>query len=262
MAEGAVRMALAKIKSKKLCKEVESGELRDLSPEDLEKANEVKEAALEILQDALDKELYGHYQRAYSKSCRELKDPLTCFSLLTKEFLEQMIEKMKKVRFLKDPKPKKEGIIAYVYPDDETCTVHLCPIFWMLSDQLSKDSKPGSLIHEVSHFLGTEDAAYDLVCIEGEDVMGAFLGRVVAYKEDEDGYLIENTDRKPLKDCDPEKYNNNANNIEYEFEIIHSHKTPYSAEDQKYPCCGEKRINSVCAISNIEDYIRKAPQQE
>ncbi|XP_062859977.1 uncharacterized protein LOC134322038 [Trichomycterus rosablanca] len=252
-------MAVAKMKSKKLCKTVQAGNLRNLSPEDLGKANEVKAAALEILQDALNKELYVGDPPKFYPSCTLDKDPRRYCAVLTKEFLEQMIEKMKKVRFLKDPEPEEEGIIAYVKPDDETCTVHLCPVFWMLSDRLSRDSKPGSLIHEVSHFLGTEDATYDFVCIETHENMGCLLGAAVAYVEDEKegGMKVHSI----LGGSNTELFSKkNANNIEYEFEIILNHRVPYSTEDEKYRCCGETRINSVCPERDIHYYIhRKKP---
>ena len=50
--------------------------------------------------------------------------------------------------------PEKIHTWAYVYPSDKTHTVYLCPMFFKTNDEkpLSKDSKIGTLIHELSHF--------------------------------------------------------------------------------------------------------------
>jgi hypothetical protein len=58
--------------------------------------------------------------------------------------------------------PEKIDTFAYVDPTDKTHTVYLCPVFFKTNDEkpLSKDSKIGTLIHELSHFedvLGTDD---------------------------------------------------------------------------------------------------------
>jgi len=56
-----------------------------------------------------------------------------------------------------------QGVFAYVYPTDSTFTVHLCGAFWTASPSISYDSKPGTIIHEMSHFsplAGTQDHTY------------------------------------------------------------------------------------------------------
>jgi len=56
------------------------------------------------------------------------------------------------------------NIYAYVYPTDTTFTVYVCGAFWSASlNTCAFDSKPGTLIHELSHFnavAGTSDYAY------------------------------------------------------------------------------------------------------
>jgi hypothetical protein len=62
--------------------------------------------------------------------------------------------------------PVRKTTYAYVYRDDKTHTVYLCPVFFAKNDEkpLSKDSKIGTLIHELSHFqdvLGTKDLSME-----------------------------------------------------------------------------------------------------
>lgn len=55
-----------------------------------------------------------------------------------------------------------QSVFAYVFPADRTHVVHLCAAFWR-AGQSGWDSKPGTLIHEVSHFddvAGTRDLGY------------------------------------------------------------------------------------------------------
>jgi len=53
---------------------------------------------------------------------------------------------------------------AYVYPTDTTFTVYVCGAFWSANvNTCNWDSKPGTIIHELSHFnavAGTSDIAY------------------------------------------------------------------------------------------------------
>jgi len=53
---------------------------------------------------------------------------------------------------------------AYVYPSDRSHTVYLCNAFWDAPEEKFQfNSKPGTLIHELSHFYdvgGTDDHAY------------------------------------------------------------------------------------------------------
>jgi peptidyl-Lys metalloendopeptidase len=53
---------------------------------------------------------------------------------------------------------------AYVYPRDPTHTIYLCGAFWSAPDGIhQEDSKPGTLVHEASHFVdiaATDDIVY------------------------------------------------------------------------------------------------------
>lgn len=65
---------------------------------------------------------------------------------------------------------KQPGTYAFVYPNDPTHTIHLCPVFWdATSNKYSYNSQPGTLTHEMSHFddvAATEDYQYGVTgCI-------------------------------------------------------------------------------------------------
>jgi len=53
---------------------------------------------------------------------------------------------------------------AYVYPADKSHTIYVCGVFWNVAlGTCQIDSKPGTLVHEMSHFsdvAGTQDYAY------------------------------------------------------------------------------------------------------
>jgi len=55
---------------------------------------------------------------------------------------------------------------AYVFPTDTTHTIYVCAVFWKVSSaNCVMDSKPGTLIHEMSHFnnvAGTKDVTYGI----------------------------------------------------------------------------------------------------
>jgi len=62
-------------------------------------------------------------------------------------------------------------VYAYVYPTDSTKRVHMCGVFWRApTTKLVRDSQPGTIIHELSHFadqFGTSDVAYGTTAIQG-----------------------------------------------------------------------------------------------
>jgi peptidyl-Lys metalloendopeptidase len=55
------------------------------------------------------------------------------------------------------------SIFAYVFPGDSSFTIYVCGQFWQASGGVSFDSKPGTFVHEMSHFTaiqGTQDYTY------------------------------------------------------------------------------------------------------
>eukprot|EP00004_Rigifila_ramosa_P016971 TRINITY_DN407_c0_g1_i2.p1 TRINITY_DN407_c0_g1~~TRINITY_DN407_c0_g1_i2.p1 ORF type:complete len:361 (-),score=92.00 TRINITY_DN407_c0_g1_i2:663-1745(-) len=59
-----------------------------------------------------------------------------------------------------NPSQCSPGVFAYVYPTDTaTHTIHLCSAYWSAPVTLQRDSKPGTLVHEMSHFndIGSTD---------------------------------------------------------------------------------------------------------
>lgn len=79
---------------------------------------------------------------------------------LTRANIEKIIDTLNKVQFKKVQGRGFEDAYAYVKPQDESLTVHLCEQFWKADTKLIVNSQPGTLIHEVSHFkacLGLDD---------------------------------------------------------------------------------------------------------
>lgn len=61
--------------------------------------------------------------------------------------------------------PCGDSILAFVYAGDATHRIHLCDDYWLLSTAWGYDSKPGTVVHELSHFTtihGNEDHVYGL----------------------------------------------------------------------------------------------------
>jgi len=56
------------------------------------------------------------------------------------------------------------NVYAYVYPNDSAYNVYVCNQFWLASGvDCRTDSRPGTLIHEISHFTpvaATQDIQY------------------------------------------------------------------------------------------------------
>lgn len=68
-----------------------------------------------------------------------------------------LIESLSKIQFKGSVV---DGAYAYVLSRDSSLTIHLCELFFEASEILGVDSQPGTLIHEVSHFvsaLGLKD---------------------------------------------------------------------------------------------------------
>ena len=72
---------------------------------------------------------------------------------LEKEKCQALLTALRSIKEFKY-NPEKKTTYAYVYPSDKTHIVYLCPVFFETNDEkpLSKDSKIGTLIHELSHF--------------------------------------------------------------------------------------------------------------
>nr|XP_016850229.1 PREDICTED: uncharacterized protein LOC107983030 [Anolis carolinensis] len=179
-------------------------------------------------------------------------------------------ERMKKAAIKKDSSGKEE-YYAYVHPNDLTRTIYLCEMFWKAHEYLEKDSQPGTLIHEVSHFLGTYDLTYE----ESTLFAGCKGHRIRASPENSSSSQTEENIRKILEriglscinklrwqgkpdNVETYCYNAlgepvwNANNIEYEFELTLKHKGIY--RNGKYFCCGEREQYSVCVCSVPDNF--------
>ncbi|KAI4872101.1 hypothetical protein NFI96_030973 [Prochilodus magdalenae] len=210
-----------------------------LSEEKKRIVDEAKEATLQIVQDAIDKQCYGSPVSFYY-SCSEPVDSHTFCCIPTKEFLQKILAKLNEVSFKEDTNPDNINTFAYTNCPGED-TVYMCELFWSAPKHLCKDSQPGILIHEISHRLGTIDVSYKYLTVELYEEHGTLLGKSQCV-EDDNG---KDTHREEVLQV-------NADSLEYEFETIINHKEEYS--NGRYPCCGETKINSVCKHRSTGHY--------
>ncbi|XP_048809428.1 uncharacterized protein LOC125697001 isoform X1 [Lagopus muta] len=199
----------------------------ELSEEECSIARRAQRVALEVLEDALRKDRV---------LMRNLKDVVVLtgeggegwverYAMLTERLLRSLVAQLQQAAFLKNP--RKAGSYAYVKKNAWDRTIYLCPLFWQAPSELQKDSQPGTLIHEASHFLGLHDITYATASFRAGGGGTAICT---------DGHMpLSETLRKALL---------NANSIEYEFEIVLRHRQPY--QGGCYACCGETARSSVC----------------
>ncbi|KAL7868060.1 hypothetical protein SRHO_G00094440 [Serrasalmus rhombeus] len=212
----------------------------DLVGEKKRIAEEAKKAASEIVQDAIDKQCYG-FPVSFYYTCSEPVDSYTFCCIPTEEFLQELLAKLNGVSFKEDTDPEMRESFAYVTPSKKDDIVYLCKMFWSAPDILHIDSKPGTLIHEVSHLLGTIDVSYEHLTVELYEAYGTLLGKSQCVKDiNGKGY------------CREEVFQVNANCLEHEFETIINHEQEYS--NGRYQCCGETKKNSVCKHRSTDHY--------
>ena len=94
---------------------------------------------------------------------------------------------------------KKANTYAYVYPS-QPYKIFLCPKFWSAPAKgNATDSRPGTLVHETSHFnvvAGTDDFVYDQ---EGAAALALDDPDQAVMNADNHEYFAENTPPKPMK---------------------------------------------------------------
>nr|XP_008123625.1 PREDICTED: uncharacterized protein LOC103282675 [Anolis carolinensis] len=221
-----------------------------LNKEEARIAAAAKQGAIEVLQDALKKKkkvLMRLPMKIVVTEEEKYQFWMKRHAILTEDRVKKLLEELKKVRFQKNN--YKQNVYAYVKQHDETRTIYLCQLFWDAPEYLQRNSQPGILIHEVSHFLGANDIAY------GNDVKPILY---VGCK----GFMIKSNFRPALSSiASPFEYDVqdalrkafwNADNVEYEFELTINHKGSYMGG--KYSCCGETARYSVCDRSVPESF--------
>uniref|UniRef100_A0A8C3L900 Lysine-specific metallo-endopeptidase domain-containing protein n=1 Tax=Chrysolophus pictus TaxID=9089 RepID=A0A8C3L900_CHRPC len=199
----------------------------ELSEEECSIARQAQHVALEVLEDALRKD------RLLMKNLKDVvvltgeggEGWVERYAMLTERLLQSLIAQLQQAVFLKNP--CKAGSYAYVKKNAWDRTIYLCPLFWQAPSELQKDSQPGTLIHEASHFLGLHDITY----------------ATASFRAGSGGTAICTDGHMPLSET-LQKALLNANSIEYEFEIVLRHRQPY--QGGCYACCGETARNSVC----------------
>ncbi|XP_072198366.1 uncharacterized protein [Excalfactoria chinensis] len=199
----------------------------ELSEEECSIARRAQRVALEVLEDALRKD------RVLMKNLKDVvvltgeggEGWVERYAMLTERLLRSLIAQLQQAAFRKNP--RKAGSYAYVKKNAWDRTIYLCPLFWQAPGELQKDSQPGTLIHEASHFLGLHDITYATASFRAGGGGTAICT---------DGHMpLSETLRKALL---------NANSIEYEFEIVLRHRQPYRGGC--YGCCGETARHSIC----------------
>ncbi|XP_069473040.1 uncharacterized protein [Ambystoma mexicanum] len=164
------------------------------------------------------------------------------YTVLTEQRVKNLITVLEKAKFKKNDSEEKQNTYAYVYPKSNDRTIYLCPQFWAAPKHLKKNSQLGTLIHEASHFLGTEDLAYGKETKRIPFGCGGTVVRVILKG------LVEVTA--------------NADNIEYEFEVTLKHKGNYirvitaTSSYHEYNCCLERAEHSVCIKAVNEDFFK------
>ncbi|XP_021255503.1 uncharacterized protein LOC110400147 [Numida meleagris] len=199
----------------------------ELSEEESSIAQRAQRVALEVLEDALRKD------RVLMKNLKDVvvlareggEGWVERYAMLTARLLQSLIVQLQQATFRKNP--CKAGSYAYVKKDAWDRTIYLCPLFWQAPSELQKDSQPGTLIHEASHFLGLHDITY----------------ATASFRAGGGGTAICTDGQMPISEA-LRKALLNANSIEYEFEIVLRHRQPYWGGC--YACCGETARNSVC----------------
>ncbi|XP_019333874.2 uncharacterized protein LOC106738055 [Alligator mississippiensis] len=194
-------------------------------------AEAARQSALDVLRDAVkkkDRVLMETPQHLISCDSEQPQFWMERYAVLTEQRVRDLISVLEEAQFMEDP--SREKVLAWVRPKSGDKTIYLCPLFWEAPSHLEKDSQPGTLIHEASHFLGTCDITYEpigiYVCCEG--------------------LMVKNSSTDP----DSPKFVPlvpavlSANNAEYEFERTLRHRGDYA--QGRYSCCGEPARSSVC----------------
>ncbi|KAH0621196.1 hypothetical protein JD844_022254 [Phrynosoma platyrhinos] len=227
----------------------EAANIQNLTEEEAKIAEAVKQGAIEVLQDALkkkDRVLMKEPEKVVLTGEEKDKFWMKRHAIVTEDLVKKLLAELKKVRFKK--KIDSNAYASVIIPDD-TRTIYLGNPFWNAPKYLGRNSQPGTLIHEVSHFLGTDDIAY------GMDVkptlyvgcQGTMIKGNLRSAQSSDVSLSEEDYKDALK-----KAACNADNVAYEFELTLNHKGIYVGD--KYSCCGETARYSVCDQS-VPDFF-------
>nr|XP_008110710.1 PREDICTED: uncharacterized protein LOC103279113 [Anolis carolinensis] len=217
--------------------------IQDLTKEEAKILEAAKQQTLDIMLDALkkkDKVLMKVPQTVFLKGEEKESFWMQRHAILTEDTVQKLIAELKEVTFKKNI--REPFTYAYIERTNEKKTIYLCDMFWKAPEYLEKDSQPGTLIHELSHFLGTTDITYEestlYAACKGSLVKGSPLNPFPP-KEDYWERALGNAFL-------------NANSIAHEFELTLNHKGSY--EDGKYSCCRETKRHSVCE-SSVPDHF-------
>lgn len=142
-----------------------SSYITELCGEKLKVAEQTRRATIEIIEDALEKRFNG-IPVIFKYSCSDPVDSYQFCCIPTETLLRDPLQKIEELSFREDSDPEEGETFAYVCPKYGNNLVFLFQEFWTAPDDLCQDSKPGTLIHEVSHLLGTDAIPYGLLTVE------------------------------------------------------------------------------------------------
>ncbi|XP_040214098.1 uncharacterized protein LOC120944208 [Rana temporaria] len=193
-----------------------------LSKEEGKMANEAKQRALNILNDALKKKdsLLVDDPEEFSKEKK-----LVLFPLIGTDLVKDLIGELQKVTFKRNKDPENETkMVAYVNKIAGDRTVYLSINFFEQSEFLQINSRPETLIHEVSHFLGY-------------------------------GHTIRENEEKLKTSPQHKLCPISVNKIETALSFLMNHSATYT--DGSYSCCGETSRDTLCEKSIMTQRLRK-----
>ncbi|CAH2223456.1 acyl- dehydrogenase [Pelobates cultripes] len=199
------------------------------SEDEQKQAEEAKQRTLFILTDALKKK--DHLLVEKPEDLSELSRHLPLIPIISANLVQQLIDELQKVSFKKNISPRNDRTVAYVYSNLSDRVIYLCPLFWKQSESLDFNSRLGTLIHEVAHFLGYHDS-------------------VPKSLTDKTGNITLNNETVKLTTYD----------IELAFGLFMSHRGTYT--DGAYSCCGEKSRDSVCEHSLVSYVISEDEEKQ
>ncbi|KAM8934023.1 LOW QUALITY PROTEIN: uncharacterized protein RCH25_004395 [Pelodytes ibericus] len=199
----------------------QSPDLLELSEDKRNQAEEAKERTLSILTDALRKKDHVLVEKPEDLSDYSWRKDIPRIS---PALVNDLICELKKVTFKRGE--SKQNWIAFVYPESTERVIYLCPPFWKKKKHIGINSRLGTIIHEVSHFLGY---AHSLAETSANNMGNRFHHRNLL----------------PLTNYD----------IASAFEENMSHCRPYKRG--AYSCCGERSRDSVCDRSQMIIFLQK-----
>lgn len=193
------------------------------------------------------------------------------FPIITESLVEELIEKLKQVKFKCDTRAN--GIkIAYTDPRTSNI-IYVGNLFWKEKDYLGTGSRLGTIILYVAQLLGYphlfDGATKDITSETTVEHQGSNSPRSLKENLNKNIHNHNRDPPLPLKNSTPSntgdplfsksetdgEFKNTADTICAAFEIWMSHKGSY--ENGSYTCCMETARHSVCKNSVMRSCLNE-----